>query len=895
MFPLKAALAEDLIRIYWSELYQRIKGCALPKGTWLDELYSVAETARIIEEAQRSGQKNTVALWGPSQTGKSTLLSSYIDLGADEDGRGSALHWGNIPVRFSGAHEEGRLVFNPYNSKADASGCITRFVLADETSTQVEAANPVRIRLVSRKQLLHALAAGFVSECASGNDEVGRTAWTADKLSQYVENVADSEEEPDQVAYERLREVLDVLDDLRALNDLRYSSLGRDDVLRFRRAALGHRGLLASVQEVEMLASTLFWDRWDSVTEAFDELCAYLNRTQKLLSSPTDELRCSMEVAALVLNIQSYENLVKRVPEVEKVVRSMVSARLPDGRVAINARPNPRLSSSPLFPPERERDFALFQGIVWELVVPLNATRLKAAAQNSAATDDATKRSVASILDLLEVSDVIDFPGTSNQDTASQEALIKAETLVKGGKDAHLLFTAVLKRGKTSSIVFSSGRNLQIDGFSILCRARESPGKPDVLASAVKAWWFSLTGRPLASSVKPRELPLNLVVTFFGGLAAEIISRETLRKAGTSVKSNLDRMQPLSDTRYASFFTVTYKISGVADGPIQIAKDSHREATDKEKHRFFDDLKNDEEFASFFFRDPQEPSGERSVSETLFAPDGGTNILLEKLRLDAMNSERGAKVKERREETEERWNRLLNSNQLLPPAPDAGNAARATRIGEWQKSLGRKLVDSDPTGWRSIGSALRRFLLIEAAEIAEIPREVTERNGFNGEAFLDTITSAWEIREITPTDRDTLGFADEAKVAEFRSDLGSYLTATFAGELAGWMRQNFSHAAGDYRKREALTRYVATWLNDRLLGTHATRAKGYEGMSEKLVHKLFAATDIDKPTELKESAHWKNVFKPFIDQLDQVKKAGVDTRGFQVGDQELRRLLHLPG
>ena len=68
-------------------------------GDWFDP---VASSADRIETLRHSlDAKSTIALWGPSQTGKSTLLSRYLD-GDMPDGSDSALTWNpETPVRFS--------------------------------------------------------------------------------------------------------------------------------------------------------------------------------------------------------------------------------------------------------------------------------------------------------------------------------------------------------------------------------------------------------------------------------------------------------------------------------------------------------------------------------------------------------------------------------------------------------------------------------------------------------------------------------------------------------------------------------------------------------------------------------------------------------------------------
>ena len=58
---------------------------------WMCKLYGILEDSKNFEIM--SAQKPAVAIWGPSQVGKSTLLVDYIDAESDLEGNGSAIQW----------------------------------------------------------------------------------------------------------------------------------------------------------------------------------------------------------------------------------------------------------------------------------------------------------------------------------------------------------------------------------------------------------------------------------------------------------------------------------------------------------------------------------------------------------------------------------------------------------------------------------------------------------------------------------------------------------------------------------------------------------------------------------------------------------------------------------
>src|SRR5688572_8833491 len=102
----KLSFSRDLIDWYWKHGWRRTEEYAIPTSGWLKDLYDLEVHIAAIQGA-RADSRPTMAIWGPSQTGKSTLMSAFIDAQAryvkteGEDGQGSALHWpGGSPAFF---------------------------------------------------------------------------------------------------------------------------------------------------------------------------------------------------------------------------------------------------------------------------------------------------------------------------------------------------------------------------------------------------------------------------------------------------------------------------------------------------------------------------------------------------------------------------------------------------------------------------------------------------------------------------------------------------------------------------------------------------------------------------------------------------------------------------
>src|SRR5580704_5125313 len=94
----RTAFFRDLIEWYWQHGSRREDDYAIPTSSWLKQLYEAEKQLTAIDDA-RAKPRPAMAIWGPSQTGKSTLVASDINALAlyprteGVDGTGSGLHW----------------------------------------------------------------------------------------------------------------------------------------------------------------------------------------------------------------------------------------------------------------------------------------------------------------------------------------------------------------------------------------------------------------------------------------------------------------------------------------------------------------------------------------------------------------------------------------------------------------------------------------------------------------------------------------------------------------------------------------------------------------------------------------------------------------------------------
>ncbi|HVM46761.1 MAG TPA: virulence factor SrfC family protein, partial [Candidatus Acidoferrum sp.] len=491
-------------------------------GAWLDELYQVRDAAASVEAAVAAG-KPCLALWGPSQSGKSTLLSRYLDAPADPKAT-SALQWDPMkPVVFVGRPDKPQCVhLNPYNQQHDASGCVTRFTLCQEVA---DPHHPVELKLATEEQALHALAAGYVMECdtrtAKGREVFHEAAGVDRKLVELKSRFRGRGAASRQVR-ERLQTVLNVLDDLIAADWARYRNLAPD--WKNLRPRLASDPLLRSdAAGLEEFSAWLFWDGRAPLTDLWQKLVA--QRSRILKQAAGRPIHCSYEVARLFLDIDAY----RKVSQGDGTgVITGVGYSAGEHFCLSTGLPTPAFVDT--------QEFGLWQGLVWEMTLPINAALLP--------QDSPARR-------LLHAADLLDFPGVALTYPGGERKQPEQLTPVQ-------LLTEVLKRGKTASIVVTRSRQLGIAGFSLLNRIQAPPAQPTQLLTGIQAWVRAL-GQPWPPP--PGTVPLNLVLTFAARLVNGVVDSIHLQRPSADfspVFEFLNKLGDLANPQWVQFFTTTY-------------------------------------------------------------------------------------------------------------------------------------------------------------------------------------------------------------------------------------------------------------------------------------------------------------------------------------------------
>jgi len=887
-----AEISNGMLDWYWRHGVQRAGEHDL-SGAWLDQLYQGRDTALAIAEARRAGRP-CLALWGPSQSGKSTLLSRYLDTPAKSDAV-SALQWSaEEPVAFVGRGDSPNCVhLNPYNQQRDASGCVTRFVLRREVP---DPRHPVELRLASEEQVLQALAAGYVMECDTRKADARETFLDASLLDKKLAELGSrcrARATAQRGVRERLQTLLNVLDDLIATDWPRYRNL-RPDWKGLRPRVASDPLLRGDAAALSEFCAWLCWDSQPALTGLWQKL---LGQREKILALAAGQpVRCSYAAARLFLDIDAFRKLGAdtRAPASAEVdpglgipgtpprspalpedaaltpVSSLVSSLgyLADERSLCLGvgLPNPLLANP--------SEFGLWQGLVWEMTLAVNAELLP---EDSPAKE------------LLQTADLLDFPGVALSYPGGVR--LKPEQM----SPAQLL-TEVLKRGKTASIVVTRSRQLGIDGFSLLTRIQAPPAQPTQLLTGVQAWVRALgqTWPP-----PPDTLPINLVLTFASRLVNGVVDSVQLQRPSTDfspVFEFLNKLGDLANPRWVRFFTTTYPrfdegcIRGEAE-QVEAAAQLIAASDDFRRHL-----------------GPCLDSLRAMIRSGTADGDGGNDYFLAALTHQARQSRLPALL-ERREQDVRRQLAALAA-EALPPAA-VGEARRATELEAWSRAIEQAIADAraehpETDAAARVSQRLRALLDVEPESLEPVPlaSQSPDWRGYVERQFL-----RWrELGKGRDGDWGDLGLVDAAAASRHLGYLAEH--ALLRGNLHRWLRENLGHLASHIEAAQArrflavrISELVSSGVNGRPPHREfdaTSRATGHSGPASALTGstsadsiqprlRRYAEREQLDPRDREDhlSPHYLGFLAPFLRHLETVKAAPVGARKPQPGDAEL--------
>lgn len=835
--------ADASIEWYWKFGIQRSDPrYEVSRGTWLDNVYRSRDRARAMLRAEATS-KPCMAIWGPSQTGKSTLLSSYLDDPTDNLGERSALKWSDAePVRFVvGEDKSDRvIVLNPFNFGSDASGCVSRFVLRDSVT---DPAHPIEVELATEAQVMHALSVGYVSECEAKNAQKEVTKWNADGFKALLDKQKTSGP-MQRAAFEALQQLAETLD-LLILSQLpRYEDLGNHWEKSLRPQMLQTAALLGSVESVEQFAFELLWDSWPSLTQTFKALAT--KRRQIAQQWGDAPVRASYRTAAVLLDIDSYKKCEEK-PETRRKVDALTVQVTSDAICIGQSGGNPLVRGS--------QDFGHFQALVWELRIPLRRDVLRQRAPVLSA--------------FFEKADMLDFPGVANSfgnaNKHTDEVVAKSPVIA---------LTEVLKRGKTASIVVTSARNMDIDGFSLLMRLGKFPANPIQLVSGIRSW-FQAFGQPWPPH--GRALPLNLVMTFSATLVNQVITAGT-RDGLQGCFDQLKSLGYLAEPKTVNALATNYP--QFPEGHIVSTPDQQKQALEA--------IIADKAFGERF--------GDSAESFREMYANGGTDHVFRCLANQAAASRRAAIVAERLAEAATHLHQLILQHT---PGESAAADERNRALDAWSEAIAAKLTEP-PTSETDVDSAtrlsryLRAFVNIDPDELDDVPQNAI-RLHINVRNFIEKQFRAWQAKRGDFPHLQMIGLSEGTQATRILSYL---IDASDAASVETFFRENLGHLNSRLDGKHA-RRFLAVQMNNALLNRvkfspapHRPIADGDE--SVRTVLEALAIVEESHSPEPEQSPHYHTTIYPFLQRLTEIKTFTAGVRPAQAGDTELVAIAKLP-
>jgi hypothetical protein len=894
----KIAFTRELIEWYWQLGSKRAEDFAIPTSGWLKKLYDTDKQLAAIAGA-RDNHRPAMGVWGPSQTGKSTLVSAYIDGAAryekseETDGEGSGLHWPggahaffmspdiNAPLYMN------RMVLNPFNQGWDGSAVLTRFVCG---STKEGAApylvkdvqHPVEIKLIPPVDLLQVVARGYDTECLGPSRTGAATNWTTSefeaRLAKFKRKHAASTKGAHRGAYEALHDLCSVLADLVFAELPRYRGLmeqGEDNWQALLASLLADPVLLSGPEVVDAFAGEILWDASPVLQEYYTKMRAQLRALHQVAENRP--VFCTMEAGIILLNMAACDIYFRETPpdadSKEGVLYPIIAKlgyRVEDTRVLIGCGGAyaQRLATS-------SEHFAFVQGLVWELVVPLNQDHLPE----------------TPFKDFLRYSDMLDFAGVGNEAKGDVSRILVhgqgaggEEGAVKGVPFKPLLFfSKVFKRGKTGCIVSTYAKRMSVDGFNIFQNVDGFPAvNAHQLINGIESWWKYLVPEYYRTSNGRSPLPLNLGLMWWAKRLNEGVGNP--KAVYPAIEPVVKELGRIGDPAVALTFAFNYY------------KFPRGRMLEEIQAKTFEAVASAPEFKRQFNNSTSLESYQEMVADRVTGGTGYFFVTIKK-QLEAARanpeSNRLSILEAKVGTLQTGITDLLNAPKLFPPVKVVD--IRREHLERFRTGLLESIRGKPEKQVREINYALREFLDVPYQVLLTPPSDESEINRqFISRQYRQWIDSQlarfdqWEraAHKARP-DWSLLGLTTR----EAFSDTLDALRASIEGQLddmARWLARlvNQSKTANSDFRNTQLRRHLAVRMANELVSSQATdlaAAADDPGAGDESL----------SPPIGRECLTYRAFIRPFIEgqlaafislQLDPVKRPD------QPGDKELAAL-----
>lgn len=383
------------------------------------------------------------AVYGPSQVGKSLFVGRVLEpSNAEKTALGYEQEGGGKPNGLSFQKD-----LNPGKTGSyEATALVTRFTTKDRLRKTVSRDCPVIVRALNRAQWLCVLARGFQVECLVPDDTWDRAA-LEQELVRLSEDYRAGSDDP------RWRsDLLDAYMYIRKIN--RHLFKARDDEVN---------GLLCRYpltdEGYSKFAARVFWngltDEFRMITEAFNEVCAFINRLDAKPATDGRARRVDLDDRFVMTDWRAVRFLLdsQRKPDYETDNFGTVAWR--DFQLEEREEFAGRALAYRKGQGTRDEPLSTFQAAMLEMVVPVDPDHLN---------DD--WRDVLFSMDLLDIPGL--RAGRAGADEGKREAVEKDEEvmeIIKRGKVAYL-FEGYTDEKQIQTLLFLvRGGNIESAGF----------------------------------------------------------------------------------------------------------------------------------------------------------------------------------------------------------------------------------------------------------------------------------------------------------------------------------------------------------------------------------------------------------------------------------------------
>ena len=703
---------------FWANGVKRRGEFELDPFLWLNRVYTSQNELELL--LARKNQRPSTAIWGPSQTGKSTLVARYID-GVDckRNVKNNALFWeGGKGGYFSLPRgkepddlDSDVVVLNPYNGGMDASACITRFTKGctnGDRKGELHVTNPafpVLVKFSNRKEILLSLARGYDGQCKRRYED---RYWTLDSLSQLAQNLGvenDSENKCTivQSVYEEALDLIDVLEDLSFARLPRYQGLMGEnkDKNAIRKIILSSRRLLCDASALRKFRNEILWDSEYVIGEFYEKL---ITRSQEIESLAKGRaIHCSLEVASCFLDMDCYTILKKnssaefiKGSKEERVRRVISGIKCQESKGKLLIGSFDQESGVSLL--KNSLDFGIIQGLIQEIVIPLNFDFV----------DDSPFKNY------LEENDLLDFPGVERGGQASHAA--KIEFAFNDGSEIEMpwadLFSQVLKRGKTASLFQSYAKKSSLDAVSIFQDLDNDKPNANDLITGVEAWWRSIGFSQKEDSIN-YPTSLNCVMTWW----AKMLNESPLNSSVIFGKNKMkyEQLGLIADPNVSNLFAIN---------DFTLPRGKLSEDTEKNLTGLISIIKKETEFEKLF----NNQDSQSSVDAMVENDDGGMDFFFSRLIIQVREiASSSQKTSDQINELLSVVEGLLNTDGLVP-AEKSMEKERIKSLKIFDQFLEVRLKSEDIEEIKDTERSLKKMFNFKDKEIDPLPVKEDELN-----------------------------------------------------------------------------------------------------------------------------------------------------------------------